>query len=228
MHCQWKIVLLDHFSPSDPRYLTRRGEYCPGGIHLNPATARAQARRQCETRLDGSSALQHPVNCGKWQGEWSSATAQMEESPARSVPGFGYGSCTPVHQAVGEHFIFSESPALKRSPRLLIIEDEPVLLKVLGDYYAGRGIEVACAESLAAAREHLAKSCFDAVLLDINLPDGNGLSLLGLVPPERALAITSRPDPQRFEKLGLRYVPKPFDMSTLTRALEGILSSAPA
>lgn len=119
---------------------------------------------------------------------------------------------------------------MQRSPRLLIIEDEPVLRKVLGDYYGSRGLHVACAESLEAAREHLAKQCFDVFLLDINLPDGDGLSLLGhgLVPPERTLAITSRPDPQRFERLGIRYVPKPFDLSTLTRALEGILSSAPA
>jgi DNA-binding response OmpR family regulator len=122
-----------------------------------------------------------------------------------------------------------ENHALKRSPpRLLIIEDEPVLRNLLSEYYESRGLRVACAESLAAARKHLAEQNFDACLLDIHLPDGNGLSLLGEVPPERALAITSRPDPKRFERLGLQYVPKPFDMSTLTRALEGILSSAPA
>ena len=114
---------------------------------------------------------------------------------------------------------------MTRSPRLLIVEDEPGLLKVLGDYYGSRGLCVARADSVAAAREHLADHCFDVFLLDVNLPDGDGLSLLGVVPPERVLAITSRPDLQRFARLGIQHVSKPFDMSTLTRALEGILES---
>lgn len=153
--------------------------------------------------------------------------------PPRPEVGFGTGVANQSSSfSRTPHFVESralESKALKRSPpRLLIIEDEPVLRNLLSEYYESRGLRVACAESLAAARKHLAEQSFDACLLDIHLPDGNGLSLLGEVPPERALAITSRPDPKRFERLGLRYVPKPFDMSTLTRALEGILSSAPA
>ena len=148
--------------------------------------------------------------------------------PPRPEVGFGTGVAFQS-SSISRTPHFVENPALKRSPpRLLIIEDEPVLRNLLSEYYESRGLRVACAESLAAARKHLAEQSFDACLLDIHLPDGNGLSLLGEVPPERALAITSRPDPKRFERLGLQYVPKPFDMSTLTRALEGILSSAPA
>ena len=109
----------------------------------------------------------------------------------------------------------------------MIVEDEPGLRRVLGDYYARRGMQVSVADSIAAAQRLLTERVFDLFLIDVQLPDGDGLGLLGSVSRERALAMSSRPDPDRFERLGIRHLAKPFDLSTLTQALQEILEAAP-
>ena len=111
------------------------------------------------------------------------------------------------------------------APRLLIVEDEPGLRRVLGDYYARHGMQVSVASSLAAAQRLLRERVFDLFLIDVQLPDGDGLGLLASVSRERALAISSRPDPDRFERLGIRYLAKPFDVSALTKMLHEMLET---
>jgi DNA-binding NtrC family response regulator len=62
-------------------------------------------------------------------------------------------------------------------PSLLVVEDERSLSKLwmmeLGDL-----VEPTLADSLAEAREKLSRRSYDAILLDLHLPDGNGLDLL--------------------------------------------------
>jgi CheY-like chemotaxis protein len=66
---------------------------------------------------------------------------------------------------------------------ILLVEDEELnrtLVKAVlarADVAAVRDAAVLDARTLAAAREALAESDVDLVLLDMNLPDGNGLSL---------------------------------------------------
>ena len=117
--------------------------------------------------------------------------------------------------------------SLGATPRLLIVEDEAVLRRVLGDYYARRGMQVSVAGSIAAARRLLAERVFDLFLIDVQLPDGDGLGLLGSVSRERALAMSSRPDPDRYERLGIRHLAKPFDLSALTQTFQEMLETAP-
>lgn len=64
------------------------------------------------------------------------------------------------------------------SPRLLIVEDEPAVREIVGEYLRGRGAAVEEAGTLAAARERLAATRFDLVLSDVRLPDGEGVDLL--------------------------------------------------
>ena len=67
--------------------------------------------------------------------------------------------------------------------RILLVEDEDLnrtLVKAVvarADVEAVRVAEVLDASTLAVARRRLADEDFDLVLLDMNLPDGNGLSL---------------------------------------------------
>ena len=62
--------------------------------------------------------------------------------------------------------------------RLLVIEDEPRISEILRKALAQAGFVAdfvqLCAEALAA----LASSPYDAAILDLGLPDGDGLSLL--------------------------------------------------
>ncbi|HPG26826.1 MAG: response regulator [Spirochaetaceae bacterium] len=106
---------------------------------------------------------------------------------------------------------------------LLIVEDERILSGCLARHFSGRGLDVAVAGSLAEAREWLGRRCFDAFLLDVGLPDGDGLSLLDEVSVDRSVVITANPDPERLADLGVRFlVPKPIDLDHVARVVSDL------
>jgi two-component system KDP operon response regulator KdpE len=78
--------------------------------------------------------------------------------------------------------------------KILLVEDEDLNRTLVKAVLARaqiedvRAAEVLDAGSLATAREQLNSSAVDLVLLDMNLPDGNGLSLA------RELAAVGAPD----------------------------------
>ena len=61
--------------------------------------------------------------------------------------------------------------------KILIVEDDKVLNKTLAYNLTADGYEVTSAYSFLDAVERLKESEFDIALLDINLPDGDGLHL---------------------------------------------------
>ncbi|WP_052351643.1 response regulator [Deinococcus pimensis] len=63
-------------------------------------------------------------------------------------------------------------------PRVLHVEDDPDLGHVVSELLAGTA-ETRHAGSLAEARARLRETHYDLVLLDVSLPDGNGLDLVG-------------------------------------------------
>ena len=63
------------------------------------------------------------------------------------------------------------------SSHLLLIDDDTRLTTMVGDYLRGHGFEVDSAGSLKAGRELLRHGSYDALLLDLMLPDGDGLDL---------------------------------------------------
>ena len=63
-------------------------------------------------------------------------------------------------------------------PAILIIEDSASLALGFAAQLEEAGDEVALAATLAEARVALANTRFSAALLDLQLPDGDGLSLL--------------------------------------------------
>lgn len=60
---------------------------------------------------------------------------------------------------------------------ILVVDDSEAVRITLEAIFEDRGFEVIAAESLAEARRKLARG-FDAVLLDLHLPDGTGTSLV--------------------------------------------------
>jgi len=119
----------------------------------------------------------------------------------------------------------TEGGCVNKRPHILVVEDETVLRRAIAQYYEERGVSVTEAASVAAAQTELRAASFDAVLLDVGLPDGSGLSLLKLVPADRALVISSTPESKMFRQLGIGHIPKPFDFAVLNRALDPILAS---
>ena len=122
--------------------------------------------------------------------------------------------------------------------RLLLIDDDIRLTEMVSDYLRRSGFEVDTAGSLAAGREHLKQTRYDALLLDLMLPDGDGLDLtreLRAQPRTRRLPLlmlTARGEPMD-RIVGLEigaddYLGKPFEPRELLARVKALLRrSAP-
>ena len=120
--------------------------------------------------------------------------------------------------------------------RLLLIDDDARLSTMVGDYLGQAGFEVVLADSLAAGRERLANESFDALVLDLMLPDGDGLDLcreLRASPRTRTLPLlmlTARGEPlDRIVGLELGaddYLGKPFEPRELQARVKALLRRA--
>ena len=125
------------------------------------------------------------------------------------------------------------------TPRLLLIDDDARLTGMVGDYLGRNGFEIETAGSLAEGREKLKGASFDVLLLDLMLPDGDGLDLtreLRSAPRTRRLPLlmlTARGEPMD-RIVGLEigaddYLPKPFEPRELLARVKALLRrTAPA
>jgi two-component system phosphate regulon response regulator OmpR len=120
--------------------------------------------------------------------------------------------------------------------RLLLIDDDARLTDMVGDYLRQAGYEIECAGSLVAGRERLRHASYDALLLDLMLPDGDGLELtreLRADPRTRRLPLlmlTARGEPMD-RIVGLEvgaddYLPKPFEPRELLARVKALLRRA--
>jgi ActR/RegA family two-component response regulator len=78
--------------------------------------------------------------------------------------------------------------------RILLIDDEKELCSLLGDSLGARGFAIEFAHSKRGALKSLKRSLPDLVLLDLRLPDGDGMSMLafiGKMSPAPAVIITT-------------------------------------
>jgi len=122
--------------------------------------------------------------------------------------------------------------------RLLLIDDDARLTAMVADYLQANGFEVATAGTLAGGRDRLRQEVFDALLLDLMLPDGDGLDLtreLRADPRTRRLPLlmlTARGEsPDRIVGLEVGaddYLPKPFEPRELLARVKALLRRAAA
>ena len=106
--------------------------------------------------------------------------------------------------------------------RILIVDDENALQDMVREILTQAGYETDAALSCAQAVERFRIGNPDAVLLDVNLPDGDGFSLFGELREGRdvpVLFLSARDeDADRLRGLGLGaddYITKPFSMREL-------------
>ncbi|MFQ5415416.1 MAG: response regulator [Myxococcota bacterium] len=117
----------------------------------------------------------------------------------------------------------SPEPVDSDGQRLLIVEDETFLRRCLVLYFSARGLDVTEAASLREANARLDERSFDAVVLDIGLPDGSGLSLVPRADAERCVVISADPDPDVLVDCGIRhYFTKPLDLSNVMEAVGSV------
>jgi DNA-binding response OmpR family regulator len=65
-----------------------------------------------------------------------------------------------------------------RRPKIMMIEDDQDLVAMCDAYLTRAGFQVATAAAASSALTCLAQQAFDLVVLDLGLPDGDGLDLL--------------------------------------------------
>ena len=114
--------------------------------------------------------------------------------------------------------------------RILLVDDEPALQRMVGEILTGAGYETTAALSCAQALERFRAVAPDAVLLDVMLPDGDGFSLFGKLREIRdvpVLFLSARDeDEARLRGLGLGaddYITKPFLPQELLLRLRSVL-----
>jgi len=75
--------------------------------------------------------------------------------------------------------------------KILIVEDDLVVRNLLQSIFLRHKLPVSLADNLAQAQAHLAREPFDLMMLDLRLPDGDGLKFLEQVAtlPERPLVV---------------------------------------
>ena len=62
--------------------------------------------------------------------------------------------------------------------KVLIVEDQQRLAQLLKQGLAERSYTVACTNTCREARDALCETAYDLIILDLCLPDGDGLDLL--------------------------------------------------
>ena len=114
--------------------------------------------------------------------------------------------------------------------RILLVEDDPRLAEMLTEYLSQAGFRVTHAATGRIAMEHIATAAQDAVILDLMLPDMDGLDVcrqLRAVSDVPVLMLTARGDAiDRIVGLEIGaddYLPKPFEPRELLARLRAIL-----
>lgn len=116
---------------------------------------------------------------------------------------------------------------------ILLVEDNPHIMKINAQLLTLRGYQVLQAETAAQAREQLRWHPVDLIVLDILLPDGSGLELCRELKAQRPIPIlflTALGENQDVVE-GLRaggddYLAKPYDLEVLVARIEARLRAA--
>jgi two-component system, OmpR family, phosphate regulon response regulator OmpR len=114
--------------------------------------------------------------------------------------------------------------------RVLLIEDDYRLATMVRTYLADSAITVTVADNAASGLLHLQKSAFDLVLLDLMLPDGNGLQICQTIRehyPTPVMMLTAKGD-LADRVVGLEmgaddYLAKPFEPRELLARIRAVL-----
>lgn len=114
--------------------------------------------------------------------------------------------------------------------KLLIIEDELDLQEMMSATLRKDGFIVETASDFASAVDKLGVYSYDCVLLDINLPDGNGLDILRMIKDSGSslnVIITSARDSIDDKITGLElgaddYLAKPFHLAELAARIRSV------
>lgn len=116
--------------------------------------------------------------------------------------------------------------------RILIVEDDNLLNKMLVYNLASDGYNITSVLNAKTAADKLTVAEYDLVLLDINLPDGNGYDLCKLIKPEYpdTMVIFLTANDQESDQIrgyevgAVDYITKPFSIGALQRKISAMFA----
>ena len=108
--------------------------------------------------------------------------------------------------------------------RVLLVEDNPIIGNAVQDHLRAEGWSVDWSMTLESAMAAVADGAYDAILLDLRLPDGSGLALLkdmearaDLTPVIVMSAYDQLSDQMTAMSIGaVDYLVKPFGLAEMT------------
>ncbi|MBU0756330.1 MAG: response regulator [Planctomycetes bacterium] len=112
--------------------------------------------------------------------------------------------------------------------KVLLVDDEQDFLDALAERMRARGMEVSTTTSPKEALEKIEKESFDAIILDFQMPEMDGLAVLKALktnkPELQVILLTGHATLQKgieAMKLGaMDFVEKPADLETLTEKIK--------
>ncbi|MBF0185074.1 MAG: response regulator transcription factor [Magnetococcales bacterium] len=119
--------------------------------------------------------------------------------------------------------------------RILVVEDEQSLREDLQDYLTAKNFLVDAAATVAETQQLLDSSRYDAVILDIGLPDGDGLQLLPQIRSQHphcgTLILTAQGTPESrirgLQEGGDAYLVKRATLREIEATLQSVLRRLP-
>lgn len=116
--------------------------------------------------------------------------------------------------------------------QILIVEDDVLLNKTLTYNLISDGYHISPVLNAKTAAKLLSETEYDLVLLDINLPDGNGYDLCRLIKPEHpgTLVIFLTANDQESDQIrgyevgAVDYITKPFSIGALQRKISAMFA----
>lgn len=114
--------------------------------------------------------------------------------------------------------------------RILMVEDDSSIVKSLGDFLLGEGFLADAVSGQKEALERLEENCYDLVLLDVSLKDGNGFSVCSAIKQKTDLPVIflTASDDEYSVVTGLDlgaddYIAKPFRPRELISRIKSVL-----
>ena len=115
-------------------------------------------------------------------------------------------------------------------PHILLVEDDSDIMRVNRTFLENEGYTVHCADSVQKAEFQLEECVPDLVLLDVMLPDGDGMDFCAILRKKTqapVIFLTARDESDSvvkgFRSGGDDYITKPYDLNVLKARIEAQL-----
>src|SRR6202171_58537 len=151
--------------------------------------------------------------------------SKVNSAPAQSLP------C--VCPCNSKKVATSRNQLMARLPHILVVDDQHSIRLMLESGLSLNGFRVSCARSGAEALTAASAEEFDAVISDIYMPDGDGLTMVqglrALLPALPIVLMTAQGSVElavrAVEEGATDFIAKPFEVSTVAALLRRHLSA---